>query len=267
VKLQDGNMIKLCTAASIAALSSLIWADLMSDAGAAEIRVLSATAMKPVLAALTSDFERTSHHKLAIQYEPTVVVKKRIDGGASADVVIVQKPTVEVLANQGKIDPRSVVTLARSGLALGVRRGMPKPDISNVEAFKQALLAAKSISYPNAEMGYGSGIIFRKIVGRLGISAEVDAKAKLQRRPFSEVPTEEQADFVVAQPTQILMSPAFELVGMVPDELQVYSEFTWTAGIMSYAQQADAAAVLVKFLTSSKAALVMKKMSMEPAAF
>src|SRR3954453_11418489 len=116
-------MIGLCTGASIAALSPLIWAGLISDSEAAELRVFSATAMKPVLSALTSEFERTSGHKLAIRYEPTIVVKSRIDGGASADVVIVQRPVANELARQGKIDQRSMVTLARSGLAVGVRQG------------------------------------------------------------------------------------------------------------------------------------------------
>lgn len=260
-------MIKSCTAAMIAALTPLIWADLISNAEAAEIQVFSATAMKPVLAALTNEFERTSGHRLAIRYDPSIVVKSRIEGGASADVVIVQRPVADELARQGQINQRSIVTLARSGLAVGVRQGMTKPDISNVEAFKQALLAARSVSYPNAEMGYGSGIHFRKIIDRLGITEQIDAKAKLQKRPFSEVPTEEQADLVVAQPTQILMAPAFELVGMIPDDLQDYSTFSWTAGVTSTTREPAAAAALVKFLTSSKAALVMKKMSMEPAAF
>ena len=81
-RFRDANMIKPCTAAMIAALTPLIWADLISDAEAAEIKVFSATAMKPVLAALTSEFERTSGHKLAIRYDPTIVVKSRKIGRA-----------------------------------------------------------------------------------------------------------------------------------------------------------------------------------------
>src|SRR3954469_9708368 len=85
------------------------------------------------------------------------------------------------LAREGKINPASMVTLARSGLAVAVRQGMAKPNISTPEAFKQALLDAKSVSYPDPAEGHAAGILFRSIVEHLGIAQQIAAKAKLQK--------------------------------------------------------------------------------------
>jgi molybdate transport system substrate-binding protein len=143
---------------------------------------------------------------------------------------------------------------------------MNKPDIGTIEGFKQALLAASSISYPDPAEGHAAGALFRNIIGRLGIAAEVDAKAKLQKRALSESPPEDYADLAIAQPSEILTTPGFELVDLIPEDLQDYTRFSWAVAVAANARQPTAAAALIRFLTSSKAALVMKKKGMEPGA-
>jgi molybdate transport system substrate-binding protein len=244
----------------------LVSAWLRSDAEAAEIRVLSAAVMKPVLSVLAGAFERTTGHTLTISYGPAGAAKNRVAAGELADVAILQRPEANELALQGKINPRAMVTLARSGLAVAVRQGMTKPDISTPEAFKQALLAAKSVSYPDPAEGHAAGILFRSIVEHLGIAEQIAAKAKLQKRPFSESRPEDQADLGIAQPSEILMTADFELVDLIPENFQDNDRFSWTAGIATNAREPIAAAALIKFLSSSKAALVMKSKGLEPGA-
>ena len=258
-------MLRTIVPAAVAVGVCLVSA-LPSDAGAAEIRVLSAAVMKPVFAELADQFERTSGHKLKISYVPAGAARSRVEAGENFDVAILQRPAAEELVQLGKIEPRGMTTLARSGLAVAVRRGMAKPDIGTIEAFRQALLAAPSISYPDPAEGHAAGALFREIIGRLGIAAQVDAKAKLQKRAFSESPPEDYADLAIAQPTEILITPSFELVDLVPEDLQDYNRFSWATGVASNAKQPAAAAALVRFLTSSKAALVMKRKGMEPGA-
>jgi molybdate transport system substrate-binding protein len=236
------------------------------DAEAAEIRVVSAAVMKPVLSVVAGEFERTSGHKLAIQYVPAAAAKSRIEAGEMVDVAIVQRSVAKELAQQGKINLGGMITLARSGLAVAVRQGRTKPDISTTEAFKRALLAAKSVSYPDPAEGHAAGILFRAIVDRLGIAEQIAAKAKLQKRAFSESPPEDQADRGIAQPSEILITRGFELVDLIPEDLQDYDRFSWTAGVTTNAREPNAAAMLIKFLSSSKAALVMKSKGMEPGA-
>ena len=86
------------------------------------------------------------------------------------------------------------------------------------------------------------------------------------RSPFSESPPEDYADFAIAQPTEIFITPAFEMVDLLPEDLQDYSRFSWATAVATNAKEPAAAAALIKFLTSSKAALVMKRKGMEPGA-
>src|SRR3989449_8471599 len=119
---------------------------MVSAADADEVKLLSAFVLKPAIAELAPEFERASGHTLAITYESAGVVRNRIQNGEAADVAIIQKPAVEALAQQGKIIPASVVTLARSGVAVAVPIGGPRPEISSVEALKRSLLAAASVA-------------------------------------------------------------------------------------------------------------------------
>jgi len=114
-----------------------------SDIEAAEIKVLSAAVMKPVFTELAGEFERITGHTLAISYEPAGAARSRIVAGANVDVAILQRPVAEELARRGKINSHGMATLARSGLAVAVRQGMSKPDISTIEAFNHTLLAAR----------------------------------------------------------------------------------------------------------------------------
>jgi molybdate transport system substrate-binding protein len=259
----------LRTINSIAALTVgvlVVSVGLPSGAGAAEIKVLSAAVMKPVLAELAGQFQQTTGHKLKISYVPAGAARSRVEAGENFDVAILQRPAAEELGQLGMIEPRGMATLARSGLAVAVGKGMTKPDIGTIEGFKQALLAARSISYPDPAEGHAAGALFRKIIHRLGIAEQVNAKAKLQKRAFSESPPEDYADLAIAQPTEISITPSFELVDLIPEDLQDYNRFSWAAGVATNAKEPHAAAALIRFLTSSKAALVMKKKGMEPGA-
>jgi molybdate transport system substrate-binding protein len=257
-------MVRIIPATALAFGVAL--ASMGSGASAAEIRVLSAAVMKPVFNELADQFEQASGHKLIINYVPAGVARRRIDAGEIFDVAIMQRPAAEELVQGGRIEARSMITLARSGLAVAVRKGLPKPDISTLDAFRQSLLDARSISYPDPAEGHAAGALFRKIIERLGIAAQVDAKAKLQKRAFSESPPEDYADIAIAQPSEIFGTPGFEMVDLIPEDLQDYNRFSWAAAVATNAREPFACAMLIRFLTSSKAALVMKKRGLEPGA-
>ena len=259
-------MLRTIAPAALLALGVLVSANLPSDVKAAEIKVVSAAVMKPVFADLAEYFEQTTGHKLAISYLPAGAARSRVEAGESFDVAILQRPAAEELARQGRINSRGMTTFARSGLAVAVRRGLAKPDISTIDAFRQALLAAGSISYPDPAEGHAAGALFTRIIERLGIAEQVNAKAKLQKRAFSESPPPDHADLAIAQPTEIFITPSFELVDVIPEELQDYTRFSWAAGVATNTKEPAAAAALVRFLSSSRAALVMKRKGMEPGA-
>ena len=251
---------------TFAALAAVAGCVIAATAGAAEVKVLSAAVLKPALNELAPQFERATGHTLALTYESAGVVRKQIEAGEVADVAIIQKPVVETLAQQGKIAAASVATLARSGVALGVPAGRPKPDVSSVEALKRSLLAEKSIAYPDPTLGHASGIHFRGVLDRLGIRHDVDAKAKLMKGTVAEFAAHDSADLIVSQPMEILATPGYELVGWLPEELQDRARFTWSAGVPATARAAEAGQALIRFLVSPTAAEIIKRRGMEPGA-
>src|SRR5436190_19251618 len=133
------DMHKLATALALTALVAI-----GGSAHGTELKVLITTAMKAAIDDLGPSFEKASGHPLRITYGPSGALAKRVADGEGVDLVIIAGG-VEELIKQGKVAPDSRVDVARVRIGVAVRKGAPKPDIGTVEAFKRAILAAKSI--------------------------------------------------------------------------------------------------------------------------
>jgi molybdate transport system substrate-binding protein len=145
-----------------------------------------------------------------------------------------------------------------------VKEGAPLPDISTVEAFKRTLLAAKSVAYIDPAAGGSSGIYVGKLLERLGIAKEVNAKAKLiQGGAVADHVVNGEAEIGVHQISEILHVRGAKLVGPLPAEIQNYT--VYSAGVGAGAKEAEAAKALVKFLSGPGAAPIIKSKGMEPA--
>src|SRR5215216_1096836 len=112
---------------------------------AAEIRLLSASALHPAIDALLPDFEKSSGHKLTVAYGTAGAVADRVQKSEAADIVISSVPMIDRLQAQGKVAAGDRVIIAKVGVGAFMRTGAAKPDISSADA----LLAAKSIAYPD----------------------------------------------------------------------------------------------------------------------
>ena len=146
---------------------------------AAEVKVMSTVALTPTLGDLTPKYESSSGNKLTIIYSTIADLKKRIDAGETADLMILSRPVLDELQTQGKVAQGSIVNVGRSYVAIGVRAGAPQPDISTLEKLKAALLATKSISYADPAKGGASGVYFAKVLDRLGIADQMKSKTVL----------------------------------------------------------------------------------------
>jgi molybdate transport system substrate-binding protein len=230
-------------------------------AEAAELKVLSAIGMRPVMEDLGPKFERTTGHKLVITFGTLGAVVKRVQGGETADVVIIPRQGIDTLVKDGKAAADDVTVVALSGIGVAVRKGSPKPDISSPEALKRALLAAKSITYGDPAQGGASGPHFAKVLDRLGIANEMKSKTVLGEPGVLVANGEAE---IAVQLSQLLISvPGIELVGPLPGDLQLTNIFA--AAIMAGAKNAEAAKALVNFLRTPEAAAVIKAKGMEPA--
>jgi len=232
---------------------------------AAEIKVLSAYPIQPVMEDLGPKFERATGHKLAITYATLGGIVKLVQGGEPADVIIIPRQGIDSLVKEGKASAGNVTVIARSGIAVAVRKGARKPDISSPEALKRTLLAAKMITYPNPVEGGASGIHFAKVLERLGIVNEIEPKTVLAK-PGDEtgiLVANGKAEIGVHH-LQVLMSVAgIEIVGPLPGDLQ--DTIVFAAAIMGGTKSAEASKALVDFLRTPEAAAVFKAKGMEPA--
>src|SRR5215472_9485651 len=148
----------------------------VAEAGAAELKVLSAGAMRAALQELAPAFETASGNKLKIEYSTAGDIEKKVAAGDEIDVAILTKPRVDKLVSEAKIVGGSTQTLARAQIGLAIKKGAPKPDISSVEAVKKALLNAKSVAYPDPASGLTSE---SQVIEKLGVAAELKPKTRL----------------------------------------------------------------------------------------
>jgi molybdate transport system substrate-binding protein len=231
-------------------------------ADAADIKILTAGAMKAVVVALAPEFEAKSGHKLVIDNDTAGGLARRIKSGETFDVAIITPAVIEDLAKDGKIVATSAVRLAKVGIGVAVRDGAPKPAIGTVEEFKQALLAAPTVGYIDPKAGGSSGIYFDKLLEKLGIADTVRAKAKLKAGGYvAELVASGEVDLGIHQISEILPVKGVNLVGPLPAEIQNYT--VYSAGVATAARDAPAAAALVAFLGGPSATEALQTRGLE----
>ena len=233
-------------------------------AEATEIKILSAVVMKGALDDLAREFERTTGHKVSLGYAPAGGIRDRIQGGEAFDLVILPRPVMGRLEEQGKIASASTTVLARSAVSVCARAGAPKPDIGSVDAFKNAVLASKSIAYSDPAKGGASGVHFARVLAQLGIAEEVKAKTKLTGPDSADFVARGEAELCVTQAMEILRTVGVDLVGPLPGELQNTTDFVFAAGIGADARQPGAAKALISYLRTPQAASAFKAKGMDP---
>src|SRR3979411_2372779 len=123
-------------------------------------------------------FERATGHKVIVSFEAGPSLMQKVNAGAPADLVTHYPDVIDDLIKQGKV-VGGRIDFARAGVGVAVKAGAPKPDIGTPEAFRRAMLAAKSIAY--ARTG-ASGIIAAKLMERLGIAQQFKDKNQPGRR-------------------------------------------------------------------------------------
>jgi molybdate transport system substrate-binding protein len=251
-------MTKSITAAAAGLAMAFAFA---TFANAADVKVISSNALKSVLEELAPQFEKSSEHKLAITWGAAAELKVQIEKGAPFDVTILTVGAIDDLIKQGKLVAATRTPLARSAVGVAVRKGAPKPDISTTEAFKRAMLNATSISY--VEQG-ASGIYMKDLFVKLGIADAIKPKLKLAPTAAAEFVANGGAEIGMTQISEILPHKGADLVGPLPADIQLYTNFAGALG--AAAMQPDAARALIKFLTSPAATPVLKVKGLDPAA-
>ena len=230
------------------AMAVALTAAVAVGAQAAELKVMSAGAMKTIVTELGADFTRETGHTLALTTGTVGQLRDKILAGEAADVVVMSDTAIDQLIGQAHLVRGSRVDIARTGIGVAVREGAPKPDIATPEALKQALLAAKSIAYVDPASGGTSGIYFATVLQRLGIADAVKDKSILKPGGFvAELVARGEAELCVHQISEILPVKGATLVGPLPRELQKVT--VYSAALPARAPGGEPARALIEFLS------------------
>lgn len=233
-------------------------------AAAAEIKVIAGSAVTPVMSDLIPAFERASGHKVLSDFDGAIgEMTNRLLKGEAADVAVVSGEQIDTLMREGKVVAGSRIDIARVGVGLFVRKGAAKPDISSVEAFKQAMLTSKSIGYNDPAAGAPVSIYLIGLFERLGIASEMKQKttAFKQRSERFEAVARGDVEIGFNQISEIVAVPNVDFVGPLPPPIQRYTLFA--SGIVAAGSQKDAGAAFVQYINSPSARAIWKAKGFE----
>ena len=208
----------------------------------ADIKVMSAGAVKSVVSALGAEFERDSGNKLNLNFGTAGSLRERIKDGETADLVVLSESAIAELVKLGLVTVDSVVDVGRTVTGVVVREGGPVPDISTPEAFKQVFLSARSVAYTDPKAGGSGGIMFSALLEKLGIAEEINKKAVLGKSV-----AEGRAEIGTTFISEVLPVKGARLVGPLPGELHIAN--TYTAAIHAQASTRRGAEALLRKLT------------------
>jgi molybdate transport system substrate-binding protein len=233
---------------------------------AIDIKVLSTTAMKTVFEELSPAFERATGNRLAVTLGPSLRLEKQLGEGEAADIAIVSASGTRDLTAQGKMVAGSAVEIAKSSIGVAVPKGATKPDLSTVEGFKRALLAAKSIACSKPVGGGQSGVHIAKVFADLGIAEQMQAKAKYGAGGAGGlaglVVLRGEADIGIQQMAELMAVEGIDVVGPLPAAIQMVTPFV--AAIPANASHPEAGRAVIAFLTTPEAKRVLKAKGLEP---
>lgn len=232
-----------------------------------QLIVLSSGGIMGAFQAITPEYEQRVGVKLLGQVAPSMgatpqAIPNRLARKEPADVVLMVGSALDKLIKDGQVDPKTRVDIGKSYIAMAVRHGAPKPDISTMEAFKETLLNAKSIAYSDSASGvYLSRVLFNQ----MHIADRIKSKSQMiPATPVGEIVARGDAEIGFQQLSELKPVEGIDIVGLIPDQAQQMT--LYSAGVVSQSKHPEQAKALVDYLGSSAAATAVKTSGLDPIA-
>ena len=125
---------------------------------AADLKLLTTSTFQPAALALLPEFERRTGHKVKIEIATANNFDGRMDADEYFDVVVMTARLLDPYLGS-RVVVSSATPVARAGLGVAVKQGMPLPDISGIGAFRKTMLAARAVAYIDPASGASNGTV------------------------------------------------------------------------------------------------------------
>ena len=225
------------------------------------IKLISSMATREILTELIAQYQATTSQTVVAEAAGGVDVAKRVLAGEAVDVVVLAANAIDQLIADGKLLAGSRVDLVKSGVAVAVPAGARRPDISTEDAVKQAVLAAKTLSYSTGP----SGVYLLKLFERWGILETI--KPRIVQAPpgvpVGSLVAKGEVELGFQQLSELINLQGITVLGPLPPAIQTIT--TFSAGVSAASKDAEAARGLVAFMAAPAAAAIKRKQGMEPA--
>jgi molybdate transport system substrate-binding protein len=227
-------------------------------AHAAEVRVLSPSAMHSSLEALAEAFQKRTGNEVRLAFETAPAMRKKLAAGEVADVIIVPPPAMAEVVKMGKAAASGHQLLGRVGVGVVIRADAPVPDVSSTDALKRALLDADSVAYNRAS----SGVYVEKLMEKLGLAETLKAKTVRHhdaQQSFTHLLNGKGREIGFGGTTEIVRwrDKGLRLVGPLPADIQNYTSYL--AALAVDAPNPDGARAFLKFLEGADAKAIFRQ--------
>jgi molybdate transport system substrate-binding protein len=229
-----------------------------------ELKALVGGAVSEPVAAVGEAWAHSSKNRFVYVRDTTGGLQKRLASGEPADVIVLATPGMEALQKENRIMPGSRVALARALIGIAVKAGASPPDLSTVDAFKAALLKARSVSYVSPSAGGTSGTYIDGLLRKLGIADAMKARIvyRTQGSEVADAVAAGEAELGISFTSELQPNKGVRVAGTLPKAIQLPT--VYAGAVVATSKNADAARAFLQRMTSAEGRAALKKAGLEP---
>jgi len=235
-----------------------------TQAQAAHMRLLVGGSMQEPFREVGADFSKTSGHTLDFAVDTTGALMKRMRSGEKADIILVSAPAMELLEKEKLVVPGTRADLASAAIGVSVHAGSPTPDLSSEEAFKKAMLAARSVALVDPKAGGTSGIYLDGLFQRLGIGDAVKKKTVygMQGSQVAAAVADGRAEIGLTFISEMLPNKGVKIAGPLPAAVQ--NATIYAVAIPASSPNPDAARAFIQTMRKPEARQAIAHAGLQP---
>lgn len=229
-----------------------------------QLKVLVGGAMSEPVAEVGEAWARSSRNQFVYIRDTTGALQTRLASGEPADVIVLAAPGMDALQKDNRIVAGSRTDLARALIGVAVRAGAPSPDLSTVDAFKAALLEARSVSYVSPAAGGTSGTYIDGLLRRFGIYDALKSKIvyRTQGSEVADAVASGEAELGITFTSELAPNKGVRVTGTLPAEIQLPT--IYVGAVVATSKNADAARAFLRQMASPEGQAAVKKAGLEP---